>query len=647
MAGCGGGGDDGNPPVAVPPANQSPAVVIDAPKGDVLELSTVTLSAAKSSDPDGDGMTFSWKQVSGIEVELSNANTAEVSFKLPKLRNTEKLEFEVKVTDDNDRSTSKRVEVTAREANGLLYVERAGDDGVLYFYHPSFEQPLKLSPPAPVDGWMEILDHVVFPDHRRAAFVAGSSEATNVIIAELDGSGSHDVTGNVPSEGFEIHVAPSPDGKWLAMLGALETPGVSELFIVPVDSVDGSDRVKVSGEITASDGNPGDGEIDGDVDDHRFAWLPDSSGIVFLGDLVTDNEKELFLGRVDGERVSLGVLPAEERAFAISPSGDVIAAFGHVVGDAAVGEEIGLFAAFADGSPPRELFRGPSALDIGNPVPLEWSPNGEQLAFAFDRPDLGSEELYLVAADQLSADDVRTVGGASADMEVDISSHFAWSPDGAHLAYTGNVQDHSRDDLYVIPSDSQDGSDRVRIPWPDTNSNDTAAIGNIVFSPDGTGIAFSVWSDEIAHQEQLHVAPLTGAIASRISGPTLHDGVVDMHDVSWVNDGSALVFVADSEIDFVNELFRAEADGGGTMRLSPDITALDGQVEAITVSADGTMVAFDLEVDELDQVFIVPADAIDNAESVRISNVSPEDLNGDGDPDGFAYVVGWVGPDPE
>src|SRR5690606_34557571 len=142
-------------------------------------------------------------------------------------------------------------------------------------------------------------------------------------IATLDGSEMRDVTGSVVDGALLRRLLPSPDGKWLAVHGDLETDGIEELFLLPTDSEDGNDRVRISGEITASDGNPDNGEIDGDVKFHNFTWLPDSSGVVFEGDLITSRNYELFVGKLNGERIPLGITmassgPSSPGQFAVS-----------------------------------------------------------------------------------------------------------------------------------------------------------------------------------------------------------------------------------------------------------------------------------------------------------------------------------------
>jgi len=65
----------------------------------VKRTSKVTLDASKSSDPDGDPITFQWTQMSGMTVKLRDANTVRPSFTAPNVNVDSVLVFRVRLAD--------------------------------------------------------------------------------------------------------------------------------------------------------------------------------------------------------------------------------------------------------------------------------------------------------------------------------------------------------------------------------------------------------------------------------------------------------------------------------------------------------------------------------------------------------------------
>lgn len=65
------------------------------------EGTQVTLSANDSSDPDGDVLSYSWEQTAGVQITLTDTNTADLTFTLPEVAQNELTTFTVTVTDEN------------------------------------------------------------------------------------------------------------------------------------------------------------------------------------------------------------------------------------------------------------------------------------------------------------------------------------------------------------------------------------------------------------------------------------------------------------------------------------------------------------------------------------------------------------------
>jgi PKD repeat protein len=91
-----------------------PPVANAGPDQTVLQRTTVVLSAANSTDPDGVIANVAWRQVSGTAVTLTSVGAQSVSFVAPQANNTGTLTlvFEATVTDNDGVTAADQVTVT-------------------------------------------------------------------------------------------------------------------------------------------------------------------------------------------------------------------------------------------------------------------------------------------------------------------------------------------------------------------------------------------------------------------------------------------------------------------------------------------------------------------------------------------------------
>jgi uncharacterized protein YcnI len=81
---------------------------------DVLELSAVQLDGSGSSDPEGQALTFAWRQLEGPVVTFDDAASAMPGFTAPDVSGPTTLRFELQVTDPGGASDLDELTVTVR-----------------------------------------------------------------------------------------------------------------------------------------------------------------------------------------------------------------------------------------------------------------------------------------------------------------------------------------------------------------------------------------------------------------------------------------------------------------------------------------------------------------------------------------------------
>jgi hypothetical protein len=91
--------------------NQPPVAASTVSPASIFTGSTVTLNGSGSSDPDGNSLTYSWVQIDGTAVVLSNANTAMATFTAPSAPypTGATLKFRLTVSDGSLQSSTEQI----------------------------------------------------------------------------------------------------------------------------------------------------------------------------------------------------------------------------------------------------------------------------------------------------------------------------------------------------------------------------------------------------------------------------------------------------------------------------------------------------------------------------------------------------------
>lgn len=234
-----------------------------------------------------------------------------------------------------------------------------------------------------------------------------------------------------------------------------------------------------------------------------------------------------------------------------------------------------------DGSqPPR-----PFTADTSDNRRPQWQPEGKAIAFLSDRAKRGTAQLYLIALD---GGEARPLTDAKNKRPV---LNFAWSPDGAHIAFTSadepteddERREKEKDDALVFGDRLQHA--HLRLLNVVTGNIKTLVsmerhIAEFAWSPNSDAIAYFSWQSP----------------ALEFAGRDIHCECISINNgtpqrlcqfnysasrLTWARDGSMLLFLAPTarKVQSSSAVWAVSAEGGEPRRiaLSEDSCASDVQ----------------------------------------------------------------------
>lgn len=470
--------------VTVNHINKAPVASIEEPTGKFRELTTISLSAGGSSDPDEDTLEFTWTQLAGPTVTIENANSAQMSFQAPKILGSDTLTFAVEVSDGSE-VVQDSMDVVVHENTYVIYFgnfEGDGDDTALYLTSVDGSEPWKLLDVPVFDVPITNFSRVTFSNDRRYfSFLADTS-----------------------SNAVADHAL---------YIGDLATHTVVKAF----------DPAEEFGATADDDDRNGDGDI------NAGGWSPVANIYLFsAGQHVMGGvESDLYTYDVSSGTaqnltalspgLNRGGAPVERVSeFSWSPAGDKVA-FSLVSDDRDAGTEFSrLHVIAADGSAAAyEVSDFDSEAAMSN---ASLYNNGRYLRN--DNADViraGDDDATVSRGSELPDSDMNFDGIADGTV-----SSWAWSPSGEQLLYVGDTGPFSVSELHVVDADGMNHTKLTHI------GSTLDPRGDIVTDSNGDGIAegFVDIARWLPNSERLLVR--AAKAMNRLAAPLWRDWVFDL-----------------------------------------------------------------------------------------------------------------------
>jgi len=586
VAACGGNVSPSDPI----PTGQPPVAKIDAPSGELADLSHVVLSAEESSDPDGDTLSFEWQQVSGPDVSLSAVADPTVTVMLPRVNGTEVVVLSVTVNDGNGNAVTEAVELSVRQQDTVIGLGALENSHVTkpFRIHPVDEAPVSLANLTELNGQETFADAknmLVSPDGKLVAWFSDSEDdgTFGVMIADIGGAKARRITQIQDRRNFE-KIQWSADSRFI-FLQTRGEPG----------TVDFLHRSTVN--------------LEGELKILRLTPTPNGSG----------------LPKID--------------TFSISPNGSTVALLARMGQSSSVHQRLFM----SDHENELGQWREVSGVFDESTVQVgvqfgSWSPDGAQFVFAIDRNNDSNYELALTSSTATAnSSPTRLVDPEHLHVKITNNPKTLprFSPDGVFIAFNASPPDDpDNQGLYVIQAD---GENLRRV------SGDTVPGGkveNVEWSPNSQSLAV-VGALETAGQDELFVLSIDGSERRKVSGEFTDidepvdgfvDGDVGEDDFRWSPDGTHLVFEGlgmtrktGADIFIVG----ASGDGSDRRKVSGGFEDLGNGFTTKFFgpqwSPDGRNLYFlgDLQGPAGYEIFKVPADTTDGGERVSISGPLP------------------------
>ena len=246
-----------------------------------------------------------------------------------------------------------------------------------------------------------------------------------------------------------------------------------------------------------------------------LAWSPDSQHVIILPETFP---QEVWITDITSQRHTAFDVPTSEfgytlvRAVAYSPDGTIVAdasLHGRTASKSTSEVEIGIQASELGTRSSLAWLSGDQVIEHS----LAWSPDGQRLAIVvvvgtYDA-ELSNEDIQLWMVNRSDGNPTLLARGLA-------PYRAAWSPDGQYIAFlraeSSPLENPVFSNIYLL--DISTGQEQAVTHFTEQR------LGHLVWSPDGTMLAFSVSTAEYG---EVWVTTLNGTDQYAIAGPTPPD----------------------------------------------------------------------------------------------------------------------------
>jgi ABC-2 type transport system ATP-binding protein len=305
LAACGSSGDETGgtlPPPTDPviaPVNQPPTA--DAGVEQVVLTGALVELNGSASDPDGLVVSAQWRQLSGPEVTLLQANTLTARFTAPQLTSAAELRFELEVTDNSGASatdqTTVRIELPPVDGNRPPVANAGSDQTVDAGAQVSLDGSASSDPDGVIVSfvWIQTAGPEVTLQNANGAvaqFIAPTAQTDSSLSFQLTVT---DDLGVAASDTTTVTVLATENAPPLADAG-------------PAQTVEAGEEVLLDGR--------GSSDADGDIE--AFAWTQTSGPSVELLDAATATARFMAPALAEDTVLSFSLTVTDDRGASAS-----------------------------------------------------------------------------------------------------------------------------------------------------------------------------------------------------------------------------------------------------------------------------------------------------------------------------------------